>query len=263
MKLIHQNNPHIQLQSRNTLDFPQHIHEVLELVFLHRGSATAICGSRRYRLAAGDVFISFPNQPHGYEESREVTCDVFIVPVAYLPHWRSQLTGCLPENPVLQRGSWEKTGIGQLLALMRPERQQLTDAVKQGYAMVIAGKLMPLLHLTPREAGADNTLQRLLEYLSEHYREPLTRKDLAQSAGYNESYISHIFAAQLGTTLTDYLTSLRLRDARELLAETDLTVSRISLMLGFGSIRSFNRAFAAHTGCSPTAYRIDNRQNPL
>lgn len=256
MKILHQENSKIHIQNRSTLDFPQHLHDVLELVFLRQGTATAICGSRRYGLAAGDVFVSFPNQVHGYEDSRQVMCDVVIIPTSFLNPWRSQLLQKLPAEPVLKCGSWEHTGIPALLDMLRPEEKTLSGPIKQGYSLVITGKLLPLLCLSERDADAGNTLQVLMEYLGEHYREPVSRSDLARAVGYNESYISHVFSQQLGTTLKSYITSLRLRDARELVADTDMTVSQISLLLGFGSIRSFNRAFAREFGCNPTDYRF-------
>ena len=263
MKLLRQDNAKIQFQSRNTLDFPQHIHDVLEVVFLHRGSATAVCGNRRYDLRAGDVFLSFPNLPHGYEDSQNVLCDVLIIPSGVLHAWRSQLSQKFPAEPVLPRGSWETSGVPVLLDMIRPERQRMAEGIKQGYAMVIAGKLLSVLPLSDRDPETGDTLRRLLEYLADHYREPLTRKELAEAVGYNESYISHVFAARLGTTLKAYITSLRLRDARELLTETDMSISQISMELGFGSIRSFNRVFAQEEGISPSAYRIDNRHKNL
>lgn len=263
MKLLHQDNTNIQFNDRDTLDFPRHIHDVLEIVFLRSGSATALCGSSSYQLKGGDVFVSFPNQTHGYGESRDVFCDVVIIPTVCLSHWRNQLSLKLPETPVLTCGSWEHTGIPEILDLIRPERKQLPEPVKQGYAMVIAGKLLPLLRLQDRQTAEGDALRQLLEYLGEHYREPLSRREISAAVGYNESYVSHVFTGQLGTTLKNYITSLRLRDARELLTETDLTVSQISLLLGFGSIRSFNRAFAQEVGCSPSVYRIDNGEKTM
>lgn len=253
--LLHQDNPFIQFQERSTLDFPMHLHDVLEVVFLHRGSSTVICGNRRYDLGPGDVFVSFPNQPHGYENSREVLSDVLIVPAAFLTPWRSQISQQIPAHPVLPAQSWEDTGIPSLLDMIRPERKLLTQPILQGYAMVIVGKLLPLLRLMPQPDQGGDTLHRLLRYVNQHYREPLTRSEIARAVGYNESYISHLFAQGLGTTLKDYITSLRLKDARQLLTQTDMTVSQISLLLGFGSIRSFNRAFAQEFHRSPSAYR--------
>ena len=260
MRILHQKNGEIRFHNRENLDFPIHLHDVLEVAFLRSGTATAVCANRRYQLSAGDVFLCFPNMAHGYEDSRDVQCDVMIVPTGLLPHWRNPLSQKLPVDPVLLRGSWEHTQIPALLDMIREQRKQLSEPVKQGYAMVIAGKLFSLLHLTDRQGHTGGALQQILEYLGEHYGEPLSRGELARGVGYNESYISHVFAEQLGTSLKSYITSLRIQDAQELLADTDLTISQISLQLGFGSIRSFNRAFAREVGCSPTTYREKKSQ---
>lgn len=253
--MLHQENPFIQFRSRSTLDFPTHLHDVLELVFLHRGSCEVICANRRYALGPGELFVSFPNQPHGYENSRDVQSDVLIVPATFLTPWRNQISQLIPAHPVMSPDDWQDTDIPALLDMIRPEQRQLPQPILQGYAMVLVGKLLPRLRLIPQPDQGGDTLHRLLRYVNQHYREPLTRSEIAGAVGYNESYISHLFAQGLGTTLKEYITSLRLKDARQLLTETDMTVSQISLHLGFGSIRSFNRAFAREFGCSPSTCR--------
>lgn len=254
MKLLHQENPNIQFQSRNNLDFPQHLHNVLELVFLRTGTVTAVSGNRRYSLEAGDVFVSFPNQPHGYEDSRDVAGDVLILPSNFLsPWWQGHNSE--PVMPVLKKGQWEHTGVDADWERVLPDRKDLPAPVLQGYALVIAGKMLPLIPLQNQNANREDALGAVIRYINAHNREPLSRNELAQAVGYNESYISHLFREQLQTTFVDYLTALRLKDARELLQSPDMTVSQISLMLGFGSIRSFNRAFSREFGTNPTAYR--------
>ena len=75
------------------------------------------------------------------------------------------------------------------------------------------------------------------------------------AVGYNESHISHLFADTFHMTLTEYLNSMRITDALDLLARTDQSIGHIALSLGFGSIRSFNRTFSRQVKQSPTAYR--------
>ncbi len=256
MELIRQQNPNIVFQSRSTLDFALHVHNVLELAFVREGSATAICGSSRYPLTPGDVFVAFPNQPHGYEGSKNIQSDVLIIPLhPFLAPWRSLLTKKLPSQPVLASAQWEGSGIPQLLALLRPEYKLLPQPVLQGYAMVVTGKLLPLLTLTDQVAEGGDMLRSLLQYIGEHYCEPITRKEIAQALGYNESYISHVFSENFHTTLMDYVNALRIKDAKALLTDTDLPISAIYSQSGFGSLRSFNRRFLTEENMTPTEYR--------
>jgi two-component system response regulator YesN len=92
-------------------------------------------------------------------------------------------------------------------------------------------------------------------YLNTHYTSPVSRKELSRELGYNESYISHVFADTMKTTIPEYVSSLRVQDAARLLKQTDHSVTQIALELGFGSIRNFNRVFLRQTGLSPREYR--------
>lgn len=260
MKLLHQENNDIRLFIPKKLDFPRHLHNALEVAFMTKGHSTAICGNQRIDLQAGDVFVAFPNQEHGYENTVDVGGYVMIVPVhPYLASFHSIMEQKVPVSPLLKKGQWEHTGIFSLLDMAFPEWLTAPKTVRQGYSQLIVGKLMPLLTLKDAPSGCADALQALLLFINNHYTEPLSRQEIAQAVGYNESYISHIFSDHLNTTLTDYITSLRINDAKQLLTDTDLTVSQIAAHLGFGCIRSFNRAFVKETGASPTAYRASGR----
>lgn len=256
MKLLHQGNHLLSFSYRHSLDFPVHLHNALELTFLTAGSTTVIYGSKRIPLAPGALFIAFPNQVHGYENSAGAEGYVLIVPTTpYLTAYLSDLDGKLPANPLLPKGHWEHTGIPQLMEILYQDWGCVSQHVIQGYLLAIVGKLLPLLVLQASPSGCADALQSVLHFLNDHYTEPLTRKTIAQAVGYNESHISHIFSDTLKITLTEYITSLRINDALELLKSTSLTISQIALSAGFGSIRSFNRVFLRQTGMTPTEYR--------
>lgn len=258
MRLLHQENNSIRLFVPKTLDFPLHLHNVVEMVFVTGGNATAICGNQQLALEAGDVFITFPNQEHGYKNTQNVTGYVMIVPASSLTAFHSIWEQKLPAQPVLKKHQWAHTGILSLLDMAFAEWHTASKAVMQGYALLVVGKLLPLLTLKETPSGGAAALQSLLLYINQHYTEPISRQEIAAAVGYNESYISHLFSDHLSTTLTDYISYLRINDAKQLLTETDMTVSQIAVQLGFGCIRSFNRAFLRQTGLSPTDFRSGN-----
>lgn len=256
MKLLHQGNHRLLLSRSGRLDYPMHLHNALELVFLTGGTTTVIHDGKRIPLSAGDVFLAFPNLIHGYENSRDIEEYLMIIPVSpYLSAYHSTLTQKIPTDPVLRKGHWEHTGVPQLLELAYQDWNTASKHVIQGYILTIIGKLLPLLTLKDAPDANADALRCALLYIHEHYTQPLTRKDIAKAVGYTESHLSHMFSDVLKTSLTGYITSLRIGDALQLLSGTDLSVSQIALSLGFGSIRSFNRAFQKDMGLSPSAYR--------
>lgn len=256
MKLLHQGNHQLRLFVRNTLDFPIHLHNAVEVIFMLDGHASALCGNRRYVLEAGDLMVIFPNQVHSFEGSRDIRAYVMIVPMhPYIDAFHSTLEQSVPVSNLLRHGQWVHTGLASLLALAMNDWETICPDTRCGYANVIIGKLLPLFELTPVQPGCADALQTILLYINDHYRESLTRKEIAAAVGYNESYLSHLFPLALNTTMTGYINALRISDAQALLRGTNLTVSQIAMDLGFGSIRSFNRIFTRDVGLSPTAYR--------
>nr|MBQ8245417.1 helix-turn-helix domain-containing protein [Oscillospiraceae bacterium] len=256
MKLLHQGNQKLRLSYGQDFDYPAHLHNALEVVLLTRGKLTALCDSIRVTLEKGDLFIAFPSQVHGYENSQNTEGFVLIVPMMpYLEGFRGVLGHKKPAFPVLRKNQWQDTSLDTLLQMALFDKDHPDRKVMQGYIMTLTGKILSLYPLRERSKGDSDGLRELLTYINDHFREPLSRGDIARAVGYNESYVSHLFADTLHTTLTDYITTLRLDEAKSLLRDTDRTVSDIAGSLGFGSIRSFNRTFLRHTGMTPTQYR--------
>ncbi len=259
MKLLHQGNQTLRLSYRQQLDYPPHLHNALEIILLTAGQATAIYGEQRIHLQAGDLFIVFPNQVHGYENSQHAEAYVLIAPtLPYLDAFYGNIAQKQPVYPVLSPQQWASADTQHLLQMAHADKNTCDQKVMQGYLLVLLGKLLPLLELRETDPGDTNAICRLLLFLNEHYTDPLSRQDIAQAVGYHQSYISHIFSSVLHTTLTSYITALRLDEARRLLTDTNLPVSRIAVSLGFGSLRSFNRVFSRQVGTTPTAYRKNN-----
>ena len=185
----------------------------------------------------------------------------YILPVnKYLAAYQNIMEQKVPEDPILPKGTWEHSGLPQLLELAYQDQENASKQVIQGYLLVIAGKLLELLELKDAPTGSADVLQALLVFLNKNYTQPLTRREIAKAVGCNESYISHLFSDTFKITLTDYITSMRIHDALHLLSQTSMPVSQIGLSLGFGSIRSFNRSFQKQMHMSPTAYRNSAKQ---
>jgi len=256
MKPLHQEKLQINIFTRHdNLDFIPHLHNAVEIAFLKAGQSTAICDGTRYPLGQGDLFISFPGQVHGYENSRG--CDAIVLifpPNPYLSAFRDVLKQKIPASPLLSKDNWEHTDIGQLMEMGLREKNK-SEPLMQGYVLLIMSKLLPLLPLRDTPKNSANTLQTVLLYVNEHYTESLNRTDIAAAVGYSESYLSHLFSDMLHTTLSDYIVSLRINDALRLLSGSEMTISQIAISLGFGTIRSFNRAFQKKMNTSPSAYR--------
>jgi AraC-like DNA-binding protein len=89
------------------------------------------------------------------------------------------------------------------------------------------------------------------EILLQNIGDPLTIKELSRKVAINECYLKKGFKELFGTTVFDFYQSQRMEHARYLLYEKGLSVTEVSVMLGYSSISHFSTAFKKHTGLKP------------
>src|SRR5438477_6780904 len=79
--------------------------------------------------------------------------------------------------------------------------------------------------------------------------------ELAAQFGITASHLSRTFRARYGVALSDYMKALQVRHAQRLLRTTQMDTTRIAYACGFGTRRTFFRAYRRMTGDSPVTYR--------
>lgn len=93
------------------------------------------------------------------------------------------------------------------------------------------------------------------DYISENYRQPLPLEDLAERFYISKYYLCRTFKEITGYGINEYRNIHRIREAKRLLEETDLSVSQIAYTLGYESITYFEKVFKVHMTVSPLKYR--------
>jgi AraC-like DNA-binding protein len=89
----------------------------------------------------------------------------------------------------------------------------------------------------------------------ESYGEPLSLSDIAKSAILSRFHFCRVFAEATGVSPGRYLSAVRIYQAKRLLASTSLSVTEISLVIGYNSLGSFTNRFTESVGASPTRFR--------
>lgn len=117
----------------------------------------------------------------------------------------------------------------------------------------------PRLHASGHETQIANAIL----HLRLHFDERLTVADLAEVTGWTPSHFAHRFRDVTGTTPLRYLTEVRLRNACDLLRETDLDHNTIAVRCGFETAAYFNRVFRKHWNMPPGRWRREQRQRPF
>lgn len=93
------------------------------------------------------------------------------------------------------------------------------------------------------------------QYIDRHYAEKLTLNDLAARFSISRYYFCRTFKEITGFYLIEYINSIRIKEAQQLLLKTDRPVIDIALQVGFQNSTHFSRIFHSLLGDSPSGYR--------
>lgn len=103
----------------------------------------------------------------------------------------------------------------------------------------------------------DSTFGRMLRYLNANYTKQIKLKDLAELFHINKNYASLLFKKYTNMTYSDYLNSLRLSRAKELLVSTSMSIAEVAENSGYVDYFYFSKLFKKTFGITPAQYRKD------
>lgn len=101
----------------------------------------------------------------------------------------------------------------------------------------------------------DRRVKKVLELIDENLHGKLQVDALSESVNLSPSRLHHLFKAELGLPVVQYIKVMRLKQARELLETTFLTVKEITLRVGFNDESRFVQDFKKTYGLTPAQYR--------
>lgn len=126
------------------------------------------------------------------------------------------------------------------------------------------GIFLWLLSELEREPMRENRhVRKMKEYIADHMEEKLTATDVTAQTGLNPAYAGALFRRQEGCTILQYVYTLKIARAAQLLEDDSLHVGEVADMLGFEDIGYFSRMFKQITGQSPQPFRNTRRRSPL
>lgn len=131
--------------------------------------------------------------------------------------------------------------------------QQETDVL-----MTPLQRMLELCYLKTASTplNAENALcEKVLYFLQLHHTRRVTIEELCRQFYCSRSSISHKFKQYTGQSITRYLTSLRIEDAKALLTGTGMNIGAISGIVGFENSNYFTNVFTREVGMSPSRYR--------
>jgi two-component system response regulator YesN len=98
-------------------------------------------------------------------------------------------------------------------------------------------------------------LASALNYIRENHKNNISLEDVSQHIYISPYYLSHLFKEELGITFVEYLTKVRIEEAKKLLKNSSMSIVAIASEVGYEDASYFSKVFKKMTGLSPNQYR--------
>lgn len=244
---------HFHVERYRRLGGSLHFHSHIELLLLHGGEAEVWINDKRVLIQKNEMAIVPSYAAHRFRSVTEQTeCTILFVPTFLCSDFIEALRNKSIKSPVIREArAMEKIRD----AAAELERGDLNAIEQTGYIHVILGTVLKQLELQENHLPQEAALpEKLLFYVNEHYKEDITPADVAQALGYSVNHLSKCFRAHFQIGLGSYLNTLRLKNAVMLMREKQMSITDCAMESGFGSLRTFYRAFLQEFGCTPREY---------
>lgn len=243
---------------------PFHWQDDVEILHITGGRVELTLDRSSHLLHEGDVVCIMPGQLHSFRGDGEAAgCDIFIFPLEHLLFSREDHDQQLLLRPLID-GRYalplrlEGEACHYALEAIRLQKHRPAAYEMQTKALL----LLMIAHLqrqerlivwdTPRQS---DVCKAIVQYVHDHYAEPLTVPQIAAAVGISPTYFSVFFADHFAQPFSAYLRSCRISEGCRLLRSTTLSVAEIALAVGFGSSSHFIRSFRTEMGLTPRVYR--------
>lgn len=103
--------------------------------------------------------------------------------------------------------------------------------------------------------GALDVTERIKKYVKEHIQDEISMSDIAEVVYLNPQYMVRLFKRKEGISILEYITSIRIKTAAELLRKTNDSIYQVAGLVGYSNYSYFSRVFKKATGKSPQEYK--------
>lgn len=247
---------------------PEHWHNELEYGLVTKGKIILKCNGQENLVEEGQGFFINTNVLHSMQAKEKEAC-------YYSAVFHEKFLG-LPERlqdryvyPIVEDATYSFAILkeNELVEMLQRAMQCYEDKKEEFeydfYQMLCAiWKRMYQMYppATGIEEKVNQRIQKMLQFIAEHYWEDIGVEEIAARAGISKRECFRSFKNHLNSSPNIYLTQFRMNRAAEQIILTDKTMAEIARDCGFSSATYFSTKFLAVYGMSPKEYRICNQQ---
>ncbi len=249
-----------------TINTDIHVHECCEVFFCVSGGKNFLINDRVYDVLPGDVFIINQFEPHKITFSNDSDFERFIMQIhpefLYAKSTEyTDLSRCfyLRNHDVSNKISLSKEDFDffkEKVLELKADYPFGDDVIKDAVVVQMLAKLNSEFakgYKYVPNASEHSVVSKSVEYINKNLSEHLSLELIAKNSFVSVNQLCRLFKSHLGTTVTKYVISRRITEAKKMLRK-GATVSEAALNCGFFDYANFIRTFKNTVGVSPGRY---------
>ena len=251
------------------------VHELFEMVYIKKGNAVFEISGTSVEIGPNNIIIIKPRQFHKFVVKSKTGCEFIVLNFGFENKFDNQLAEVSLEDFLnfVNKKEWGafislkvsyKNEIINLLNRILKERENpeigseflnyllvlelfvlISRALKMEWENSIKNKSPKLKEL----------IQAAVNFINNNYERDISLTDISKYVFLSTSYFTRAFKEEMGVSPINYLLTVRVERAKELLRETDAKISDIALSVGFSNQQRFNDIFKKYTKKTPLQYR--------
>ncbi|CAI6035334.1 AraC family transcriptional regulator [Cohnella sp. JJ-181] len=264
-------------QTTNDSDWlAYHAHQGIEMLYVHQGRGEATTEDARYPIRPGALLLFPPYQLHkidvpsvpGTPYIRSLVkfdpriVEPYLAPYPGLARWFQKLKRGLLSRSYFELGAEARLpGMLQdfhaLYAAPGPDKEEQRSLFLVSLLHELRHRVFPPDSRTGSPEGEGHSLHidRIMDWLEARYARPFDLQALSGDLHLSPYYLSHLFKEHTGSSIRDYITARRIREACRLLSATSDPISSIAEQVGGFGASHFCQLFKKSKGMSPEAFR--------
>ena len=246
-------------------------HDFWELCYVKEGEITLESGGKNYVIGKNQLFLIPPNTFHSYAVSGKVS-SAFVICFESLSDVLDSISSIIIDLDgdhvyILDKIIYESE---HTFKMNEDDLLEVLSSPNFGGKQAIILLLEYLLICLTRQLSFDEDsklvllrdkhfysdfVKLIIAFLRENVRAKLTLNDICDKMNCSRSFACRVFKEQTGDTLFSYFNKLKIEEAKNMLSETDMSISDISYSLGFDELKYFDYLFKKYVGDTPNSYR--------
>jgi len=259
-------------------ELSDHIHDYYEIVYVYSGKGTFFIDDIFYDMQQGDVFLIPNNTIHRAmpDKDQPITSTIiFFSPTllynvllddSFFYLHLFEMTKKMKNYKISLKKENQKRIEEQLLTIFH-ETTNKKLGFRHASLLIVHQIILDLFrshtdkkqNIMETNTYGPDWIKEILVYINDNLSQQLNLTELSNEALVSTSHFSRVFKRTTGMGLTVYLNTKRVIKAKELLLETNHTISYIAEICGFESMTHFHRIFKKYIDMTPVNYRKDNK----